>query len=244
MSWQRLAALIDGAYWADLLAERSADREMAGAAAAACACWAAGFGRRALRKLDRIAGALQPRSLTVALLAPDGGGKTTLATELAQTFYLPSRYIYMGSNIEASTVGLPTTRWIQSRSKRPKSARQLPAWALARGLRFVNNLAEQWYRYGTSYYHKIRGRLVLFDRYIYDSRLDASAKTPLKTRARRWLLSVAAPKPDLVVFLDAPGEVLYARKGEHSPEILEQQRQHYLGLQRHIPQMVVVDATL
>ena len=242
MSWQRLAELIDGECWADLLAER-----------AAVAAWLARgqqlgvlsrrFGRRILRKLDRFAGALQPRSLTVALLAPDGGGKTTLATELARRFFLPSRYIYMGSNIQASTVGLPTTRWFQARSKRPKQVSQMPSWALARGLRFVNNLAEQWYRYGASYYHIIRGRLLLFDRYIYDGQLDASRKRSLKTRVRRLLLSAAAPKPDLVVLLDAPGELLYARKGEHSPEILEQQRQHYLGLREHVPQMVVVDAT-
>src|SRR6185295_10579351 len=119
--------------WADLLSER-----------AAVAAWLARgqqlsvlgrrFGRRLLRKLDRFAGALQPRSLTVALLAPDGGGKTMLATELAKRFFLPSRYIYMGSNVEASTVGLPTTRWIESRSQRPKQTVQLPAWALARGL--------------------------------------------------------------------------------------------------------------
>ena len=242
MSWQRLANLIDDERWADLLAER-----------AAVTAWLARdqqlsvlgrrFNRRLLRKLDRFAGALQPRSLTVALLAPDGGGKTTLATELVRRFFLPSRYIYMGSNIEASTVGLPTTRWIQARSKRPKHSSQLPAWALARGLRFINNMVEQWYRYGTSYYHIMRGRLLLFDRYVYDQQLDAARKRSLKTRARRWLLSAAAPKPDLVVFLDAPGELLYARKGEHSPEILEQQRQHYLGLRAHIPQMVVVDAT-
>ena len=242
MSWQRLAALIDGEYWADLLAQRRA-----------VAAWLVRgqqlgvlgrrFGRRLLRKLDRVAGALQPRSLTVALLAPDGGGKTTLATELTRKFFLPSRYIYMGTNVDASTVGLPTTRWIQARSKRPKKVGQMPFWAIARGLRFVNNLAEQWYRYGTSYYHMIRGRLVLFDRYVYDGQLNASRKRSLKTRARRWLLSAAAPKPDMVVFLDAPGEVLYARKGEHSPQILEQQRQHYLGLRKHIPQMLVVDAT-
>jgi thymidylate kinase len=242
MSWQRLAELIDGERWADLLAERTA-----------VAAWLARgqqlgvlgrrIGRRLLRKLDRVAGALQPRSLMVALLAPDGGGKTTLATELVRRFFLPSRYIYMGTNIEASTVGLPTTRWFQARSKRPKQAGQMPAWALARGLRFVNNMVEQWYRYGISYYHSMRGRLILFDRYIYDRQLDATRKRSLKTRARRWLLAAAAPKPDLVVFLDAPGELLYARKGEHSPEILEQQRQHYLGLREHIPQMVVVDAT-
>jgi thymidylate kinase len=242
MSWLRLAALIDGADWDDLLAARAAVAQRLARRQRLQV-----FGRRlrgrALRKLDRVAGALQPRSLAVALLAPDGGGKTTLATELARTFYLPSRYIYMGSNVEASTVGLPTTRWFQAQSQRPGRAGQLPAWVLARGLRFVNNLVEQWYRYGASYYHMMRGRLVLFDRYVYDMRLDVSTKVPLKTRARYWLLSAAAPKPDLVVFLDAPGEVLYARKGEHSPALLEQQRQHYLGLREQIPHMIVVDAT-
>src|SRR5262245_48840071 len=142
MSWPRLAALIDGENWVDLLADRSA-----------VAAWlmrgqqlgvlGRRFGRRLLRKLDRVAGALQPRSLIVALLAPDGGGKTTLATELTRRFYLPSRYIYMGSNVEASTVGLSTTRWFQARSKRPNKASQMPVWAIVRGLRFLNNLAEQ-----------------------------------------------------------------------------------------------------
>jgi thymidylate kinase len=242
MTWQRLAALIDGEYWSDLLSERSAVAARL-ARGQQFSVLGRRFGRRLLRKLDWVAGALQPRSLTVALLAPDGGGKTTLATELTRRFYLPSRYIYMGSNIEASTVGLPTTRWIQARSMRPQKAGQMPVWAMARGLRFVNNLAEQWYRYATSYYYMMRGRLILFDRYVYDGQLNASRKRSLKARARRWLLSAAAPKPDLVIFLDAPGEVLYARKGEHSPAILEQQRQHYLGLREHIPQMVVVDAT-
>ncbi|HRC77014.1 MAG TPA: hypothetical protein PLO33_15145 [Kouleothrix sp.] len=191
-----------------------------------------------LRKLDRVAGMLQPRSLTVALLAPDGGGKTTLATELARRFFLPSRYIYMGTNIEASTIGLPTTRWIHEQSRRASK----PLRLLARGLRFPNNVAEQWYRYGMSYYHMMRGRLVLFDRYVYDAP-GGKRRTSLKSRMRRWLLAAIAPEPDLVVFLDAPGAVLYARKGEHSPLILEQQRQHYLDLQQHLPQMVVVDAT-
>jgi len=37
--------------------------------------------------------------------------------------------------------------------------------------------------------------------------------------------------------------VLYERKGEHTLDILEQQRQSYLDLRLHVPQMVVVDAT-
>lgn len=243
MTWSRLAALIDEMRWADLLAQRAAVvRHLAHRQRLRV------FGRRVrgrvLRKLDRVAGMLQPRSLSVALLAPDGGGKTTLANALTRTFYLPSRYIYMGTNVEASTVGLPTTRWMAEQSQRPPSKGQLPAWAVARGLQFANNVFEQWYRYVVSYYHMGRGRLVLFDRYVYElPQVRPSGKTSLKSRVRHWLLSTAAPKPDLVVFLDAPGEVLYARKGEHSPAVLEQQRQHYLTLQKHIPQMVVVNAT-
>jgi len=241
MTWARLAAMIDSASWPALLAMRPAlaKRLARGRRLPVLVRQLSG---QVLRKLDRVAGMLQPRSLTVALLAPDGGGKTTLATELSKRFFLPSRYIYMGTNIEASTVGLPTTRWIQSQSRRPSNMRRLPLWLIARGLRFPNNVLEQWYRYGMSYYHRARGRLILFDRYAFDAP-GAVRKKSLKSRLRNWLLSAIAPKPDLVVFLDAPGEVLYARKGEHSPAILEQQRQHYLGLQTHLPQMVVIDAT-
>lgn len=237
MTWSRLASMIDSEAWPALLSEvrgitkhiqhqrrRSVlQRRMRG---------------RILRKADRVAGLVQPRSLTVALLAPDGGGKTTLATELARRFFLPSRYIYMGTNIDASTVGLPTTRWLQTQSRQAAK----PLRLLARGLRFPNNVAEQWYRYGMSYYHMLRGRLVLFDRYMYDAPGN-KRRLSLKSRVRRWMLVAIAPEPNLVVFLDAPGAVLYARKGEHSPEILEQQRQHYLSLKQQLPQMVVVDAT-
>jgi thymidylate kinase len=242
MSWARLSQLIDRDAWSELLAQRSKVIKRI-SNGQRLSLVARAVGGRVLRKLDRVAGVLQPRSLSVALLAPDGGGKTTLATQLTKTFYLPSRYIYMGTNVEASTVGLPTTRWIAAHAARPAGGRRSPAWLAARGLRFVNNVFEQWYRYGTSYYHLIRGRLVLFDRYVYDSPSNTRGKRSLKSRARRWLLNAAAPKPDLVVYLDAPGEVLYARKGEHSPDILEKQRQHYLGLQEHLPQMVVIDAT-
>lgn len=241
MSWQRLASIIDTESWLALLAEIPAIEKRL-RHGQQLASLRRNVAARVLRKLDRVAGALQPRSLTVALLAPDGGGKTTLATELAKRFFLPSRYIYMGSNIEASTIGLPTTRWIQARSRRPTQPHRLLAWALARGLRFPNNVLEQWYRYATSYYHMIRGRIVLFDRYVYDAPGGAGRKSA-KSQLRRWLLSAIAPKPDLVVFLDAPGEMLYARKGEHTPAILEQQRQHYLSLQAQLPQMVIVDAT-
>ena len=48
---------------------------------------------------------------------------------------------------------------------------------------------------------------------------------------------------NFAVLLNAPGDVLFSRKGEHCAAWLERQRQSYLAMRHNIPQMVVVDAT-
>jgi hypothetical protein len=49
-------------------------------------------------------------------------------------------------------------------------------------------------------------------------------------RVERLLARRLTPAPDAVVVLDAPGEELWRRKGEHTPEILERWRQGYARL--------------
>lgn len=191
--------------------------------------------RPLLRFLDRRTRSLRTRGLAIALLAPDGAGKTTLAHALGQRFFLPTRYIYMGTNLNSGGVTLPTTRWlakIGSRGSQP----------FVRILKSLNTIIEQVVRYRLGAYHRKRGRLVIFDRYITSSLGDERGSGPIHKRARRWIMRQLCPAPDMVIYLDAPAEVLYQRKGEHSPEILEQQRQHYLRLLRGLPQSVVVDA--
>jgi thymidylate kinase len=51
------------------------------------------------------------------------------------------------------------------------------------------------------------------------------------------------PKPDLVIFLDAEPEVLFARKGEGTLELLAQRRADYLQLRDVVPAFEVVDAS-
>jgi thymidylate kinase len=194
-----------------------------------------------LRRLRPVLFAMRRRGLSIALLAPDGAGKTTLAHELTHAAYLRAHLIYMGTNPDACTVGLPTTRWLQEGVKTLPGSK-LRLRRLFKGLSFGNRLMEQWYRCGVGLYHKWRGHFVLFDRYMYDSWIAPRALPPGK-RLRRWLLEQTCPTPDLVVVLDAPGALLYKRKGEHTPERLEQQRQAYLGLQTRVPNLVVVDAT-
>jgi thymidylate kinase len=154
------------------------------------------------------------RGMTVALLAPDGAGKSSVAAGLINSFPLPVRLIYMG---------------------RAREGRHGRRGTVASGL------ARQWCRYLVARFHRFRGRLVLFDRYTYDALLPPKRRTPARV-VRRWVFAHAVPAPDVVVLLDAPAELMFRRKGEHSEAFLEQRRGDYLDLRRRLPDMVVVDA--
>lgn len=175
----------------------------------------------ALRKLHRLAKLLWPQSLSVALLAPDGAGKSTLAEGISSHFFLPVEQVYMGL--------------YQQGSKERET--RLP------GLGLASKLCSQWRRYLRAHLHRTRGRLVIFDRYTYDALLPAPYRLSRRQRLRRWLLAYSCPAPDLILLLDAPAEVLFARKGEHHVEYLDRHRQAYVKMLRKFPQMTVVDAT-
>jgi thymidylate kinase len=178
------------------------------------------------------------RGTAVALLAPDGGGKSTLAKSLSADPCLKATVVYAGTNPAAATVGLACSRWLR-RTRVPEQQR---GSGVMRVWRFVNRLLEQWYRIASAMYFRAKGRIVVFDRYVYDSWLG-NRPSGMWKRIRRALLQLGWPNPDLVVVLDAPAQVLYARKREHTLEWLEAQRQGYLRLSEHLPQAVVVDAT-
>ncbi|MFQ5603854.1 MAG: hypothetical protein ACE5HS_11345 [bacterium] len=199
---------------------------------------------RLLQRLRPLLFALHQRGLAVALLAPDGAGKSSLAVALTNDLRLKARRVYLGGNVQARTVKLPGSAWlhqhIKSRNGRAASKNPFQIWL--KGLNFCNKLLERWLCALVAHYHILRGRIVVFDRYIYDSWLHKKSDSVWK-RIRRGLFEGGLPQPELVVLLDAPGDVLFQRKGEHSPAWLEQQRQSYLKLVDKISNMRVVDAT-
>jgi thymidylate kinase len=92
-------------------------------------------------------------------------------------------------------------------------------------------------------YHRRRGRVVLLDRFTYDAALPSP---DLDWRGRVTLAAVRllSTDPDLVLVLDAPAEVMYARKGEQGVPVLARDRGSYLSLAAGNPAATVIDATL
>ena len=200
--------------------------------------------------------------ISVALIGPDGAGKSTISALLEhEPLPAPVKRIYMGVNLQASSLMLPTTRLAlaikTARGRRSDlaapSADPVPGGGspgrravrgTVRGTRMLMWLAEEWFRQLVAAYHRRRGAIVVFDRHFYADYYHAdvaAGRRPLSSRVHGFLLEHAYPKPDLVICLDAPGAVLFERKHEASAEWLEQRRRQYLQLATAVPHFAVVD---
>jgi hypothetical protein len=173
----------------------------------------------------------------------------------------------MGVNLESSNLVLPTTRLLleikRARGQRPditvpreayfqsQTRKKFPkrvAEGMKSALRIVNVMAEEWFRQLIVWYYTLRGYYVLFDRHFYFDYYDhdianTDPKRPLSSRIHGFMLQKLYPKPDFVIFLDAPSEVLFARKPERTIEILESKRQEYVRLREVMKDFAVVDVT-
>jgi thymidylate kinase len=202
---------------------------------------------------------------TVVLAGGDGAGKTTVARRLVASSPVPIVYLYMGPNIESSNVALPWSRLVlrlKLRSYRKTAEREGitdPSFVsthhnahrkVKRGpvgatLRMLNRLAEAGFRQAVSTVYQWRGYVVLYDRHFLLEAAPSSGRRHRRhsDRIYHWVLSNLFPRPDGVIFLDAPAEVLLARKGEGTIESLEWKRRVTLDQGRDIAGFVTVDAT-
>lgn len=207
---------------------------------------------------------------TIAFIGADGAGKTTITRRVLTQFPQRTRYLYMGMSPSSNKYALPTSRLFQyvkfkAFQKRTLASPEPRQETLGKFLeanrngdkrgkilataRLLNRVAEECFRQAISWYYQARGYTVIYDRhFLFDfapraTNGERSPENRLTERLHRWFLNHVLPKPDLILFLDAPPEVLHARKGEATIEYLSRKREAYLRQGHSLPGFIRIDAS-
>jgi thymidylate kinase len=204
---------------------------------------------------------------TIAIVGVDGAGKTTIANRLLESFPGAIKYVYMGTSIQSSNIALPTSRLILYLKRRayrrsshdaaqatPKELdnrleyRDVKRGRLAVTARLLHRLAEEWFRQIVSWSYQLRGYAVLYDRHFlfeFARQWDESQRERkrLTDRIHLWIMYHLYPRPDLIIFLDAPPQVLMQRKSEWPLEHLCRYQEAFLRQGERMPGFVRVDAS-
>jgi O-antigen/teichoic acid export membrane protein/thymidylate kinase len=180
----------------------------------------------------------RPPGFHVVFLGPDGVGKSTVLDavreRLAPVFFGTTYRTYapmVFRNASAPGKG-PTPHSLPLRSL-PASLAKAGYWFLYYTLGY----------YPTAYRDRARGCLAINHRYLLDALVD-----PRRYRysGPRWLLRLiwkACPKPDLVILLDAPPDVILSRKQELAPQETARQCAAYRLLVGRLSYGRIVDAS-
>lgn len=185
-----------------------------------------------LRVVRRVA---RPTGLVIAVLGPDGSGKTTvldhLGRELAPAFRRVRRY-HLRPHFGSTRPGTVVT---DPHGKTPRG------WGLstAKMALFLCDYLWGWAR--TIWPDTVRSTLVLFDRYFHDMLVDPTRyRLPRVFPAARWLAPLI-PAPHMWLVLTAPAPVLLARKNELTEEAAQSLDSAYRSLAATLPNAVLID---
>ena len=196
------------------------------------------FFKDSARLLKRL---IHPPGLTVVLCGADGSGKSTVARAIIEGLS-PTFSPLKGSQFHWKPPILSGKR-IASRAPTEDPHSKPPRNPFLSLLYFGFHLLE--FILGSRLRVRpvtFRGGLILIDRYYYDFFVDQRRyrlKVPLFLVRLGYLL---VKKPDVVLLLDAPAEVLQQRKQEVPIAETQRQREAYLSLIQRLPNAHVLDA--
>jgi thymidylate kinase len=201
-------------------------------------CYAIGSWARRVGRRVRSA-CLPDGGLTVVFLGPDGAGKSSVIKAVPQAL--------AGAFNRTTCYGFAPgmLRWLRP----PDGPNTQPHAATPRSpIISVMRALCYWFVYYLLCYrvtlrlHLAHSSLVLHDRHLVDALVDPKR---YRYSGPMWLLRLIwwfVPRPDLIILLDAPPEVLQARKQEISFGESARQREAYRSLVGRMVNGLIVDA--
>ena len=184
------------------------------------------------------------RGMTIAFLAPDGSGKSTIINGISKTcadqfagisyFHFRPEWLRNLGQIHVSRRHQEPPKPLAPGEEPPRNA---TPHAVKKQGKLVSFVRFMYYNLDFVFGHffkiqplKKKNHLVIFDRYYYDYFGDMIRYkydiSPKLVRA----CCCAIPKPDIVFVLDADEHVIYERKKEVPVEEIARQRKAYASL--------------
>ena len=171
---------------------------------------------------------LHPLGLSIAFLAPDGAGKTTIINSILEDSFFSNFFFKIDVKYFRPRL-LKNLGHYNSLNPREESKNNTDPHNVVLNGRIKSFIRFSFYNLdfllGNAlkiFPQKVKRNLVVFDRYYYDYFADMKR---YQYNLPEWMparFSCIIPKPDIVIILDAPAKVLYQRKQELTVEEIEE----------------------
>jgi len=173
------------------------------------------------------------------VFGPDGAGKSAVIKRLAEELLPPFEEVQ-----QFHFRPMFRRQWIEKQTITDPHAKS-PRSGLASIFKLLYWLADCWYGYLVTVRPvRANSRLVIFDRYFPDILVDPQRyRLPSSSQWFSGLIVRLVPRPDLLVLLDVPAEIVQQRKAEVSLAESQRQRLAYREMFQALPDAFIVDAS-